>query len=320
VKIKLLADAHPTFSYLQGLIDSWCKPWGNGEANLLKLLESWTFSVASVIMLDGAARIERFVSRSLRVTACRRRHFAPRANQTPPRRLLTVGVSRLRASGAIKLEEQQAVIPFGGKQKLLSLAHTTFKNGGSWSYFRCPKCGGRARKLWLVADAPRCKNCCSSLGVRYRSAYAFGRSDRLKERDHRVDKLQAMLDGGPLRLKPPPPNWGARRLDRRYRLTWTLRRASIVTRLAEFAYQGQSGTPDETLPLLRAYKPTAAATEAIPDLRSLWRSGSVEELEQALDKAQVVVLEALHSKDFRTRLRAAKLMLRTRAARERGLS
>jgi hypothetical protein len=28
VKIKLLADAHPTFSYLQGLIDSWCKRRG----------------------------------------------------------------------------------------------------------------------------------------------------------------------------------------------------------------------------------------------------------------------------------------------------
>jgi hypothetical protein len=34
------------------------------------------------------------------------------------------------------------------------------------------------------------------LGVRYRSAYAFGRSERLRERDHRIDKLQAMLEGG----------------------------------------------------------------------------------------------------------------------------
>ena len=41
------------------------------------------FPVASVIMLDGAARLERFVSRSLRVTACRRLHFAPRVKQTP---------------------------------------------------------------------------------------------------------------------------------------------------------------------------------------------------------------------------------------------
>jgi hypothetical protein len=234
--------------------------------------------------------------------------------------LPSLGVSRLRASGAIKLEDRQTIVPFGGKQKLLSLAHTTFKNGGSWSYFRCPKCGQRAKKLWLVDDAPRCKNCCWSLGVRYRSAYAFGRSDRLRERDLRVDRLQAMLDGGPLRLKPPPPNWGARRLDRRYRLTWALRRARIVARLAQFAYQGRGGKQDEPLPLLRAYKPSEAAAEAIPDLKALWRSGSVEELEQALDHAQDVVLEALQSKNFRTRLRAAKLMLRTRTARERGLS
>jgi hypothetical protein len=60
------------------------------------------------------------------------------------------------------------------------------------------------------------------LGVRYRSAYAFGRTERLKERDRRVDKLQAMLEGGPLRLKPAPPNWGSRRLDRVARLTWAL--------------------------------------------------------------------------------------------------
>jgi hypothetical protein len=157
------------------------------------------------------------------------------------------------------------------------------------------------------------------LVVRYRSAYALGRSERLKERDRRVDRLQAMLEGGPLRLKPPPPNWGARRLDRRIRLTWALHRARIFTRLAQLAYQAQqSSKSDEPLPLLHAYKPHAAAVAAIPDLRSLWQSTSTEELEQALDHAQSVVLEALQSKDYRTRLRAAKLMLRTRAARERG--
>jgi hypothetical protein len=234
--------------------------------------------------------------------------------------LPSIGVSRLRASGTIKLEDRHAVIPFGGKQRLLDLAHTTFKNGGSWSYFRCPKCGGRSKKLWLVDEAPRCLKCCWSLGVRYRSAYAFGRSGRLRERDRRVDRLEAMLEGGPLRLKPPPPNWGARRLDRRYRLTWAMRRALVVTRLAQLAYQEQSSKPGDRLPFLPAYKPHSAAIEAIPDLRSLWRSSSIEELEQALDKAQGVVLEALHSKEFRTRLRAAKLMLRTRAARERGWS
>jgi hypothetical protein len=110
--------------------------------------------------------------------------------------LPSLGVSRLRATGAIRLEDRYALIPFGGRMKLIGVAHTVFKNGGSWSYFRCPKCGGRSKKLWLVDDAPRCLKCCWSLGVRYRSAYAFGRSNRLRERDHRVDRLQAMLNCG----------------------------------------------------------------------------------------------------------------------------
>jgi hypothetical protein len=235
--------------------------------------------------------------------------------------LVSLGVSRLRATGTTRLEDRQAVIPFGGRMKLVGVAHTVFKNGGSWSYFRCPKCGGRAKKLWLVDDAPRCANCCWLLGVRYRSAYAFGRTDRLRERDRRVDKLQAMLEGGPLRLKPVPPNWGDRRLDRRIRLTWAMQRARIVTRLAQIAYEyAQSSKPDKPLPFLNAYKPRSDAIAAIPDLKSVWRSRSTEELEQALDNAQAVILQALESKNLRTRLSAAKLMLRTREARQRGWS
>jgi hypothetical protein len=236
--------------------------------------------------------------------------------------LVSLGVSRLRATGAIRLEDRQILIPFGGRMKLIGVAHTVFKNGGSWSYFRCPKCGRRAKRLWLIDNAPRCVKCCWSLGARYRSAYAFGRTERLRERDRRVDKLQAMLEGGPLRLKPVPPNWGNRRLDRVARLTWALQRARIFTRLDQLlAYQAQqSGKPDEPLPFLRRYKPLSAAIEAIPNLKSLWRSRSTEELEQALDDAQIAVLQALESKDLQTRLRAAKLMLRTREARQRGWS
>ena len=74
------------------------------------------------------------------------------------------------------------------------------------------------------------------------------------------------------------------------------------------------------MPLLRAYKPLAAAIEAIPNLKSLWRAKSTEDLEIALDKAQSTILDALQSDDFQTRLRAAKLMLKTRQARERGWS
>ena len=152
--------------------------------------------------------------------------------------LVSVAASRLRATGAIRLEDRQALIPFGEQNKLIGVAHTKFPNGGSWSYFRLPKVRSRrAKKLWLVDDAPRCRLCLEKLGVRYRAAYGFGRTERLRERDRRVDRLQAMLEGGPMRFKPVPPNWGNRRLDRRNRLTWALQRARIATRLAQIAYQ-----------------------------------------------------------------------------------
>jgi hypothetical protein len=233
--------------------------------------------------------------------------------------LVSLTASRLRAARVIRLEDRQAVIPFGEHNKLIGVAHTVFKNGGSWSYFVCPKCRKRAKKLWLVTDAPRCVKCCWSLGVRYRANYGFGRTERLRERDRRIDKLQAMLEGGPMRLKAPPPKWGNRRLDRRIRVTWALQRARIATRLAQIAYQHQQSTkPDEPLPFLRGYKPRAAAMEAIPNLKSLWQAKSTEDLEIALDKAQSIILRALQGDDFRTRLSVAKLMLRTREARQRG--
>jgi hypothetical protein len=235
--------------------------------------------------------------------------------------LVSVGVSRLRATGAIRVEDRQVLIPFGERNKLIGVAHTIFWNGGSWSYFRCPKCGARSKKLWLVNDALRCRLCLEKLGVRYRASYGFGRTERLRERDRRIDRLQAMLEGGPMRLKPAPPNWGNRRLDRRNRLTWALQQARIATRLAQIAYQAQqSGELHGPSPLLRAYKPRAAAIEAIPDLKSLWRAKSIEDLEQALDTAQSTILQALQSDDLRTQLTAASLMLRSRQARERGWS
>jgi hypothetical protein len=114
-------------------------------------------------------------------------------------------------------------------------------------------------------------------------------------------------------------NRGNRRLDRRIRLTWALQRARIFTRLSQIACQHeQSSKPDEPLPFLRAYKPRAAAVEAIPNLKSIWRARTTEQLQQALDDAQDAIFQALESKDLRRRLKAAKLMLRTREARQRG--
>ena len=47
--------------------------------------------------------------------------------------LVSVSVSRLRATGRIKLEDRQALIPFGEQTKLIGVAHTKFPNGGSWA-------------------------------------------------------------------------------------------------------------------------------------------------------------------------------------------
>ncbi len=235
--------------------------------------------------------------------------------------LVSLSASRLRATGAIKLEDRHGIIAFGDKQKLVGVAHTKFPNGGSWSYFRCPKCGARSRKLWLFDDAPHCRLCLEKLGVRYRAAYGFGRTERLRERDRRVDRLQAMLEGGPMRFKPVPPNWGNRRLDRRNRLTVALQRARIATRVAQIAYQHQQSSElHGPSPLLRAYKPLAAAIEAIPNLKSLWQAKSTEDIQIALDSVQSALLEALESDDPRMRMIAARLMLKTRQARERGWS
>jgi hypothetical protein len=80
--------------------------------------------------------------------------------------LASLAASRLKATGAIRLEDRHGVVAFGDNQKLVGVSHTVFRNGGAWSYFICPRCGGRKKKLWLVKDAPRCLSCCWSLGVR----------------------------------------------------------------------------------------------------------------------------------------------------------
>jgi hypothetical protein len=222
--------------------------------------------------------------------------------------LVGLTASRLRATGAIRLEDRHGIIAFGDKdhdlqrRKCIGVVHTKFPNGGSWSYFDCPRCGGRKKKLWLVDDTPRCLSCCWSLGVRYRSAYGFGRAERLRERDRYVDRVQDR------RLR-----------GRKRQLTMTMRRSMITCRLAPLAHQQKvKDGSDEPLPFMRAYQPRRAAIEAIPDLKRLWKAQTAEALEQALDQAQTAILDALQSEDLRQRIIAASLMLRTRAARQRG--
>ena len=60
--------------------------------------------------------------------------------------LVSVAASRLKAMGLIRLEDTQALIPFGEQTKLIGVAHTIFWNGGSWSYFRLPEVWGQKQK------------------------------------------------------------------------------------------------------------------------------------------------------------------------------
>ena len=222
--------------------------------------------------------------------------------------LVSLAASRLKAAGAIRLEDSHGVVVFGDedhgvkRRKSIGVVHTKFPNGGAWCYLICPRCGGRKKKLWLLDDAPRCLGCCWSLGVRYRSAYGFGRSERLRERDRYLEGVHAR------RLR-----------GRKRRLTMTMRRSMIVCRLAQLAHQQKAKDgSDEALQFLHTYQPRKAATVAIPDLKRLWKAQTTEALEQALDQAQRAILDALQSDDIRKRMIAASLMLKTRAARQRG--
>jgi hypothetical protein len=100
-----------------------------------------------------------------------------------------------------------------------------FPNGGSWSFFRCPNCGGRARVLRLYGERPMCRACCLRNGARYRIAGGSS-AERAEARAQRIERLSKLLEGGPAPLYPRP----GRTLDRRGALEFSLRRAVIATR------------------------------------------------------------------------------------------
>jgi hypothetical protein len=232
-----------------------------------------------------------------------------------------VRVSRLRASGVIDPAKRQAVIPFpGGKQKLLNVAHTRLKYSGGWSYFICPQCAKLAQTLYSIDDKPLCWRCCDRLNIMHRGKWGMGREERMRAADLHLDQLIAKLETSePLRLNGAPASWGgkAQLVYNSQRLTQRMRRRMIQLRLSQLASQQAN---DGGLKLTRSFKPRAEALAAIPELRQVWRATSTERLEQALDAVQCALLKALESNDPRQRLIAARLMLKTRTARQRGLA
>jgi hypothetical protein len=156
------------------------------------------------------------------------------------------------------------------------------------------------------------------MGIVHRSKWGFGRRERLSARGQKLDELIAKLEATtPLRLNPAPKHWRgrARLVSNSRRLTARVRRSMIVCRLAMLASQQAAKQGDDGP--LRAYQPRAEAAQAI-DTKPIWRATSAETLQRALDHAQITILAALDSNDPQERLNAAKLMLRTKQARERG--
>ena len=235
---------------------------------------------------------------------------------------VSVRISRFRALGVVDPSRPQAVIPFpNGKTKLLNVSHIRFPNGGGWSFFQCPACMKLAQKLYLIPDdAPMCYHCGQKRNVHYRSRLGFGRNERLKASDKALDQLIAKLETTtPLRLKPAPPSWHGRAsiIQSSHRKLERMRRRMIALRLNQLASQQTKGNAH--LKAIRAYEPRSDALTAIPELRQVWQARTHESLQQALDKAQIAILAALESSDPIKRMAAARLLLNTKQARDRGL-
>ena len=230
-----------------------------------------------------------------------------------------VRVSRFRAMGVIDPAKRTALIPFpGGKVKLIDTAHVSFPNGGGFSYFVCPKCAKLAVQLWLIEDAPLCTRCCDAMNIKHASKYDFGREARRRAKDRALDAVIAKLETKePLLFKPAPSSWRgkAQRVYQSLRLHEVMRRRLVELRLHQLAYQQANDVKGDAI---RTHLPCAEAKQLI-DLRPIWRANTAETLQQALDKAQVTIIKALDSDDPQQRLAAAKLMMRTKQARERGL-
>jgi hypothetical protein len=96
----------------------------------------------------------------------------------PPHRL-----SRFRATGVVDPAKRYALAPVGEKRRLIGTAHVRFPNGSSFSYFHCPRCAKLAGTIYLIDDEPRCRRCCAAIGIVDRSAWGFGRTERLTARD-----------------------------------------------------------------------------------------------------------------------------------------
>ena len=139
--------------------------------------------------------------------------------------LPTIRISRLRASGAVTAVMTRTTIGLGDVEVEVGLYLQKFSNGGSWSLFLCPRCGGKARTLRLLEGSVVCRRCCIRRGVRFRCE-PMGLRQRA---ELRIPKLRAALDSDqPARFKP---HLRYSKLERRSRLEGGVAEGAVAGRL-----------------------------------------------------------------------------------------
>jgi hypothetical protein len=141
----------------------------------------------------------------------------PRVRPLAKDDLPAIGVSRLRASGAITPTMASVTLKVGELERSIGLQHLHFPNGGGWSFFICPQCAHRTRTLRLTEDGRLV--CWRCDGLPYRC--------QQHDRSLTIARLKALLYGQPARLKP---RWLT--MDRRRRLEPSLRIAVMRQRQA----------------------------------------------------------------------------------------
>ena len=134
-----------------------------------------------------------------------------------------VSVTRLRAIGDVTPAMKTTIVKLGDVEFVVELLLHGFPNGGSWSLFRCPGCGRRARILRLLEGRLACCRCCKARGLHARVELiaAANRAAYLAPK-----RLARLNSDTPARLHPRP----GRKLDRRRNLEFALKRSMIVSR------------------------------------------------------------------------------------------
>ena len=107
--------------------------------------------------------------------------------------LPVVGVSRLRATGVIKLGDETVRVMFGELEREVRVTHRLFPNGGSWSFFLCPTCSRRVRNLRLYDGRVVCGWCDGLLNSAQVGDKA-GVIERLRQRLSVTKKNRANLE------------------------------------------------------------------------------------------------------------------------------